>query len=69
LEAENLIKLGLNPSLWQGVNYMFVKPICWFLKRFIRHRGYIDGYQGFLFALLSAMHYPVIYLKTRELQK
>jgi len=67
LEAENLAKLKLGINFKNGINYIILKPIYWFFKRFIRHRGYIDGYQGFLFAVLSAMHYPVIYYKLVEI--
>jgi len=68
LEAENLVFLKFKPNFLHLVNYIICKPIYWFIKRYIRHRGYVDGYQGFLFALLSAMHYPVIYLKLLEHQ-
>lgn len=68
LEAENLYTLGVTPNFGKSFDYFIIKPLYWFFKRFIRHRGYVDGYQGFLFALLSALHYPVIYMKLRELQ-
>ncbi|NMC36430.1 glycosyltransferase family 2 protein [Candidatus Beckwithbacteria bacterium] len=63
IEAENLLQLGFKKNMFSLLNYMFLKPCYWFLMRFVRHRGYVDGWQGFLFALFSALHYPVIYLK------
>ena len=33
------------------VNNMFFKPVWWFLKVYFRHRGYVDGFPGFVFAL------------------
>ncbi len=67
LEAESLVSNGFTLSLASGINYIVLKPFYWFLMRFIRHRGYVDGFQGFLFALLSALHYPVIFLKAAEI--
>ena len=69
LEAENLIKLGTKINFIETLNYMIIKPSYWFLKRYLRHRGYVDGFQGFLYAVLSALHYPFIYIKAWELTK
>ena len=69
LEAENLQKLGFETNLVKSIDYLVAKPIYWFFKRYLRHRGYVDGFQGFLFALLSALHYPIIYLKIWEKTK
>ncbi len=51
--------LGLMPTL----NYLFVKPLITFLKIFVRHRGYIDGKPGFIFALYSGLVHGVAYIK------
>lgn len=57
----DLISSKINkPSL---LDYMFVKPSFWFLKAYIRHRGYLDGFPGFIFALFSSLRFPVAYLK------
>ncbi|NMB56467.1 glycosyltransferase family 2 protein [Candidatus Beckwithbacteria bacterium] len=69
LEAENLHKLGFKANFGQFLNYVFYKPVYWFFKRFLRHRGYIDGFTGFTFALFSSLHYPVIYIKLWEMRK
>jgi glycosyltransferase involved in cell wall biosynthesis len=69
LEAENLTKLGLRPSFWRCINYVFFKPFYWFFIRYFRHLGFKDGLQGFLWALLSALHYPIIYFKVWEKRK
>ncbi len=45
------------------VNYLFLKPLIWFLKTYIRHRGYVDGFAGFVFSFFSALRFPVAYLK------
>lgn len=44
-------------------NYLFIKPTAVFLNLFIRHKGILDGWYGFLFDLFSAWHFPVAYFK------
>ncbi len=43
--------------------YSFLKPIGIFLSIYLRHKGFLDGVQGFLWAVFSAMHYPIAYFK------
>ena len=45
------------------LNYIFNKPISWFIKAYLRHRGYVDGFPGFVFALFSSLRFPVAYIK------
>ncbi len=45
------------------------KPIWWFLKTFFRHRGYVDGFPGFVFSFFSALRFPIAYTKYYELAK
>lgn len=60
-------KLPLNfGTAWQ---YLIHKPIITFFSLFLRHRGYVDGSAGFLFAWFSGMHHQVAYLKYFEKQK
>ena len=51
--------LGVFPA----INYLFIKPLFTFLKIYFRHRGYVDGYPGFVFALFSGLIHPVAYIK------
>ena len=44
-------------------NYMFIKPIHWFLISFIRHKGFMDGFSGFVFSFFSSLRFPVSYIK------
>lgn len=63
LIADNLekIKKGYNPLVM--IRYMFFLPIWWFLWTYIRHKGFVDGWQGFLFSFFSALRFPVSYIK------
>lgn len=45
------------------VNFIFLKPFFWFIKAYLRHRGYVDGFPGFVFALFSSFRYPIAYIK------
>jgi len=54
-----------NPGrgLLQILYYMIVKPLTTFLDIYIRHRGYVDGFRGFIWALFSASHHFYAYVK------
>lgn len=45
------------------LNYLFIIPVFTFIKIYFRHRGYIDGFRGFIWALFSAFHYFYAYVK------
>lgn len=44
-------------------DYLLVKPIYWFLLTFVRHKGFMDLWSGFVFSFFSALRFPVSYLK------
>lgn len=46
-------------------SFMLFKPIYWFLLTFVRHKGFMDGWRGFLFSFLSSLRFPVAYLKSK----
>jgi glycosyltransferase involved in cell wall biosynthesis len=43
--------------------YMILKPIWWFLKTYFRHKGFVDGWQGFTFSFFSSLRFPIAYIK------
>lgn len=45
------------------IDYLFLKPISWFLKAYIRHKGFADGFPGFVFSFFSSLRFPVAYIK------
>lgn len=55
---------GLSPMV--TVQYIFIKPIATFIAIFLRHRGYVDGFRGFIWALFSAAHHFYAYVKYWE---
>lgn len=54
---------GAGKNLFSFMEYIFIKPLFWFFKTYFRHRGYIDGFPGFIFALFSSLRFPVAYIK------
>lgn len=51
-------------------NYIIWKPKLTFLMMYFRHKGFMDGFPGFVFALFSSIRFWVIYIKwmVRRLQ-
>jgi len=49
-----------NPNFF---DYIFIKPLFWFIKAYFRHKGVVDGFPGFIFALFSSLRFPVAYFK------
>lgn len=40
-----------------------------FLSIYIRHLGFLDGFPGFVWALFSALHFPIAYFKSRDIHE
>ena len=58
--------LKLNPLTF--INYVFIKSTYTFLKIYLRHKGFVDGWQGFIFAFFSGLHHSIAYIKFWELK-
>jgi glycosyltransferase involved in cell wall biosynthesis len=61
LEVERMTK---------GTKLSFFEFFCWkpkitFLSMYFRHKGFMDGFPGFVFALFSSIKFWVIYIKWR----
>lgn len=63
LEASHLIAKNQRLSFFFVLNYIFIKPLKTFFLIFFRHKGFVDGIYGFIFAFMSALHFPVIAYK------
>ena len=57
-------KKGLAYTLWQFPCYLLIKPVYWFLLTYIRHKGFVDSWQGFVFSFFSAIRFPVSFVKS-----
>jgi glycosyltransferase involved in cell wall biosynthesis len=56
-------------SFSTAVKFLLVKPTFTFLSLYIRHKGFYDGFPGFIFALMSGWHHALAYCKYWELEK
>lgn len=45
------------------VNYLFILPVRWFFMTFFRHKGFLDGWPGFVFSFFSSLRFPIAYIK------
>ena len=43
--------------------YMFALPTWWFLLTYIRHKGFLDNWQGFVFSFFSSLRFPRAYIR------
>lgn len=50
-------------DLFKAVSYLFIKPVWWFLKTYFRHKGFVDGWNGFVFSFYSSLRFPVSFIK------
>jgi len=67
LDAKEIKEKNLAPGIKGFVDYVFIKPLWWFLKTYIRHKGFMDSWQGFLFSFFSSLRFPVSYFKAKKL--
>lgn len=69
LQAEDWLKEGkLGTDVWTIIKYIFFKPFVRFLTIYLRHKGFQDGFPGFVFAWYSGLHIASSYVKYWEKQ-
>ncbi|MFH2019540.1 MAG: glycosyltransferase family 2 protein [bacterium] len=67
LQADDWLKEGkLGTDVWTVFQYMFLKPLGRFLSIYLRHKGFQDGFPGFVFAWYSGLHLSSSYVKYWE---
>jgi glycosyltransferase involved in cell wall biosynthesis len=67
--AKKLKEQGIELGLWNDLIYLIWKPKVTFLKLFFRHKGFVDGFPGFVFALFSGLHHAIAYMKLGDLYR
>jgi len=67
--AQHFVKINPGRGPWPILYYMILKPILTFFDIYLRHRGYVDGFRGFVWALFSAAHNFYAYVKYWETKK
>ena len=66
-KAQQLKTDGVKINFANFWKYVVFKPITTFCSLFLRHRGYVDGWAGLVFALGSGLHHSVAYVKLYEM--
>lgn len=68
LTANELLAKKVKINFFNSINYLFVKPIKIFLSLYFRHKGFMDGFPGLVFALFSGLHHSLAYMKLWEMR-
>lgn len=63
LSSLQLEQVNPGKGLFTILNYMFFKPIFTFVSIYFRHRGYADGFRGFIWAIFSSSQHYFSYSK------
>lgn len=63
LYSNQLREQNITLGVLSLINFIVIKPVFWFLKSYLRHKGFVDGFPGFVFALFSSLRFPVAYFK------
>lgn len=63
LQAADFTKQKVSKNIFTLLWFTTIKPTTVFLKLYLRHKGFKDGMRGFLWSVLSALHFPIAYFK------
>lgn len=63
LIAKDYQKQKVKKDLLTGIYFTIYKPLFEFVNLFIRHKGILDGYRGFIWSFFSALRFPISYMK------
>jgi glycosyltransferase involved in cell wall biosynthesis len=63
LQAAELSEKRIPKNALFILHYSLFKPISVFISLFFVHKGFLDGFRGFLWSLFSSWHFPVAYFK------
>jgi glycosyltransferase involved in cell wall biosynthesis len=67
LFATQLKEKGIRITPINTIYYLFLKPVFVFCSLFLRYRGFLDGFPGFVFSLFSGIHFSLSYIKLWQL--
>ena len=67
LKATQLADKKVSLSFYHIALFFCYYPLKTFFSLVVRHKGFLDGWPGILFSLLSSLHFPLQYLKLWEL--
>ena len=62
-KAQQLLTDKIKINFFSSIKYLVWLPSKTFILIFIRHKGFVDRIPGFVFSVMSALYYPMSYLK------
>jgi glycosyltransferase involved in cell wall biosynthesis len=65
-KATQLFEAKIPLNFINHIKYLVWLWLKTFVLLFFRHKGFVDGFPGFVFAFASGMHHPIAYLKLWE---
>jgi glycosyltransferase involved in cell wall biosynthesis len=68
-KATQLHELGVKPSFFNAFKYLIWLPAKTFLLLFFRHKGFVDGVPGLVFAVMSGLYHNFSFLKLWEISQ
>lgn len=63
LMANDFAAKKMKKNFYSSLKYFIILPSWWFMLTYIRHKGFLDSWQGFIFSLFSALRFARAYLK------
>lgn len=60
--AQEMKRKNIFLRIYYGIAYLLAKPAHWMLTAYGRHKGFYDSWQGLVFAIMSALRFPVSYI-------
>lgn len=69
LTADEMMRAGEPLSVGNFLSHCLWRPIRTFMLLYFRHKGFLDGFPGFVFAYFSGLHHFLAYIKYWELRR
>jgi glycosyltransferase involved in cell wall biosynthesis len=64
LLAAELEKQQSNKNPITPIKQLVLLPMWWFALTYLRHKGFKDGWPGFVFSFFSSLRFPISYVKS-----
>lgn len=62
LLANEMKEQKIGKGVLPAANYLLIKPASWFFLTYLRHKGFLDSWQGLVFSWYSALRFPKAYI-------
>jgi glycosyltransferase involved in cell wall biosynthesis len=69
LMAEKFTENHIPINIFSAFNHLITLPLKEFMWIYFRHRGYVDGFPGFVFAFFSGLRFAIAYIKYWQVTK